>query len=87
MATQGSRAGSFSSVEQGPVVARASGPSAPRTHVLFRKAGSAPHADEHASDPSRLRTGQTAGPASHWAVGTAQLPGQGGGEPVPQYPR
>ena len=74
MDTQGSGAGSFSSVEQGPAVAK---PSALRTHVLFREAGSAPQADEHASDPSRLRTGQTAGPASHRAVGTAELLGRG----------
>lgn len=54
VATQGSWVGSFSSVGQGPAVAR---PSALCTHVLFHKAGSAPQAGEHASEPSCL-TGQ-----------------------------
>lgn len=53
-ATQGSRAGSLPSVEQGPAVTGASRPSAPCTHVTFRASRSAPQADEHAPDPSCL---------------------------------
>lgn len=55
--TQGSRAGGFSSAEQGPAVAGAPMPSTPCTHVVFCMAGSVPQADEHASGTS-LRTAQ-----------------------------
>ena len=58
MATQGLRAGSFSSVEQGPAVASVSRPATLCTHVTFCDARSAPQAVVHASDASCLRMAQ-----------------------------
>lgn len=74
MATHGSRAGSFSSVGQGPAVASASGPPAPCTHVPLREARWASQADEHASDSWRLRRMRDSiRPCPcRWATGTAQ---------------
>lgn len=89
MATHGSRAGSFSSVEQGPAVASASGPPAPCTHVPLCEARWASQADEHASDSWGLRRMRESHQALSLPLGHrySPAPGAGGSEPAPQDPR